>query len=226
MQNLGAVIAREIRQASARLQAAVRGARVNIERSVRQIERSVLRPRLVPQRKQSTLFQPRRPKLLQRQLAGEGLRAADGGGAQLRILKLRWALFVTQTVSLQALNSLGAYRRRKLTVCVTSQTIAAVSRRFFCRSSRTRSWALENSVAGLITPRHSGLSCERRLKVCLIAEAQDALIFAGKIAEEGRVEQQRMIAIVVDVFRLQTHARVMVVVKIAWRGSSMGTPWR
>ena len=47
--------------------------------------------------------------------------------------------------------------------------------------------------------------------VGLIPEAEDALILLGEVAQKGRVQEKRVIAILVDVLLLEEYVRVVVV---------------
>src|SRR5215831_3028941 len=46
--------------------------------------------------------------------------------------------------------------------------------------------------------------------VALVAEAQDAPVLFGEISEKGRIEQQRVVAMVGDVLRLERNRRIVV----------------
>src|SRR6059058_4776771 len=72
----------------------------------------------------------------------------------------------------------------------------------FQARSRRRSLAAareENSSTRILIPFESSR------EICFITEAQDELIFRRKIAEKRGVEQQGVIAIVIDVFSLERH---------------------
>ena len=57
--------------------------------------------------------------------------------------------------------------------------------------------------------RVTGLAFERWNEICLIAETENSAILISEIAEKGRVEDLRMVAIVRNVLTLQRDARVM-----------------
>src|SRR5213082_3447919 len=54
------------------------------------------------------------------------------------------------------------------------------------------------------------LADKRRLVILLVAKSQDSLVFRAQISQESRVQQQRMITIIIDVLLLQGHACVVI----------------
>src|SRR5438067_1462404 len=62
------------------------------------------------------------------------------------------------------------------------------------------------------------MTLKRRLIICLVSKSEDAFVFSRQIAEECRIQQQRMIAIVIHVFGLQRNIRIVIVQedRLAW----------
>ncbi len=52
-----------------------------------------------------------------------------------------------------------------------------------------------------------------RLIICLVAKAQDTAALRRQITEEGRVEQQRMITVILHVFLTQRHLGIVEIVE-------------
>src|SRR4051812_34750245 len=55
-----------------------------------------------------------------------------------------------------------------------------------------------------------GLADKRRLVISLVAKSQELLVFRAQVSQESRVQQQRMITIIIDVLLLQSYAGVVI----------------
>src|SRR5438067_11898630 len=54
------------------------------------------------------------------------------------------------------------------------------------------------------------LTDKRRLVISLVAKSQDSLIFRAQVSQKSRVQQQRMITIIIDVLLLKSHAWIVI----------------
>jgi hypothetical protein len=65
----------------------------------------------------------------------------------------------------------------------------------------------ERAMDALVSSR----ALERRSVVCFVAETQDVTILVGQIAEKCRIEEQRMVAIRLDIVLLEPNDGVVIV---------------